>query len=195
MSAPQLYLASTSPRRRLLLQQAGLAFELCEPGEEYAGEDPHAGDPPEQLAIARARRKALGAVCIDPRVPVLAVDTVVDVDGVELGKAADRAEAEAMLRRLLGRTHQVFTAHCLIVPESGAQHEEVARAVVAGSRPAAAELQHYLDSNDWRGKAGAYGIQDASQRFLRVIEGHVDTVTGLHVAAVQRLLARSRGGT
>jgi len=193
VSVPELYLASTSPRRHLLLQQAGVVFEPCEPGEEYAGEDPHAGDPPRQLAIERARRKALGAVCHDPRVPVLGVDTTVDVDGDELGKALDRAEAEAMLRRLLGRTHLVHTAHCLVVPESGIRHEEVVSATVVGGEPTAAELHAYLASDDWRGKAGAYGIQDATQKFLRVVEGEFDTVMGLHRAAVVRLLARCRG--
>lgn len=194
VSAPELYLASTSPRRHLLLQQAGVVFEPCAPGEEYAGEDPHAGDPPRQLAIERARRKALGAECRDPRVPVLGVDTTVEVDGEELGKARDRAEAEAMLRRLAGCRHRVHTAHCLVLPESGVRHEEVVSATVVGGQPGADELQRYLDSGDWQGKAGAYGIQDATQGFLKVLEGDFDTVMGLHVAAVRRLLARSRSG-
>lgn len=145
---------------------------------------------PRQLALDRAWRKVLGATCIDPRVPMLGVDTTVDVDGQELGKARDRAEAELMLRRLFGRTHLVHTAHCLVVPETGARHEEVASATVACDEPAAAALAAYLDSGDWQGKAGAYGIQDPTQQFLRVVDGDVDTVMGLHVAAVRRLLQR-----
>lgn len=194
VSAPEIYLASTSPRRHLLLQQAGIAFDFCAPGEENDGEDPAVAIEPRQLALERARRKALGAACLDPLVPVLGVDTVVDVDGDELGKPRDRADAEAMLRRLVGRRHLVHTAHCLIVPETGARHEEVVSATVAGGEPTAAELQAYLDSGDWQGKAGAYGIQDPTQTFLRVVDGEFDTVMGLHAAAVRQLLARCRGG-
>jgi septum formation protein len=193
VSAPELYLASTSPRRHMLLQQAGVVFEFCAPGEENGGEDPQVAVAPKQLALERARRKALGAACVDPLVPVLGVDTVVDVDGVELGKPRDRAEAESMLRRLVGRTHLVHTAHCCVLPESGARHERVVSATVAGGEPTAAELQAYLDSGDWEGKAGAYGIQDATQKFLRVVEGDFDTVMGLHADAVRQLLARCRG--
>jgi septum formation protein len=192
VSAPGLYLASTSPRRRMLLEQAGLPFELCEPGPELDHVPAPPGTLPSQLAVDRARRKALGAVCLEPRVPVLGVDTVVELDGGELGKPRDRVEAESMLRQLSDRTHRVHTAHCLVVPASGVVHEELASARVACGAPPAAELQRYLDSNDWVGKAGAYGIQDPTQGFLRVVEGEFDTVMGLHVAAVQRLLALCR---
>jgi septum formation protein len=194
---PALWLASTSPRRRHLLQQAGIRFELCEPGPEYAdgrGDHDHGETGvPHLLAVARARRKALGAVVPAGITPVLGVDTVVDLDGDELGKPRDRDGAAAMLRRLFGREHRVHTAHCLVWP-SGAVVEELATAVVAGRVPSPAELAHYLDSGDWRGKAGAYGLQDPSQSFLRRVEGADDTVVGLHLAAVQRLLAAGPGG-
>ena len=103
-----LYLASKSPRRQQLLADAGIRFALTEPGEEYLG-DAHehaseSGDPRE-LCAARAARKAAGALGGDAA-PVLAVDTVVDLDGHELGKAADRAAAAEMLRRLRGRVHE-----------------------------------------------------------------------------------------
>ena len=83
-----LFLASTSPRRRDLLTHAGVRFALCAPGPEYeAGGDEHVGaaGEPLRLAVERATRKGMGAVAPDPRVPVLAVDTVVDLDGQELG--------------------------------------------------------------------------------------------------------------
>jgi septum formation protein len=193
-----LYLASTSPRRRELLTAAGVRFALCEPGPEYAcGGTDHThrevGEPAD-LAIGRARRKALGASVPDPSVPVLGVDTVVDLDGQELGKPRDRAEAERMQRRLAGRDHRVHTAHALVDPASGRVVEELASAVVACRCPDEAELARYLDSGEWRGKAGSYGIQDGSQTFLRLTAGSFDTVVGLHVDAVRRLLARLRGG-
>jgi septum formation protein len=191
----RLQLASTSPRRQALLREAGIAFELCAPGEEYAnggGEEPsfEHGDP-RQLALQRALRKAAGASPRDPAIAVLAVDTTVDLDGRELGKARDRAEAEAMLRALAGKRHRVHSAHCLLVQSTDWHAMAVATAVVACRTPTEDELNAYLDSDDWRGKAGAYGIQDASQRFLTLAEGSFDTVVGLHVAAVHHLLEAS----
>lgn len=188
----RLWLASTSPRRRDLLTAAGIAFELCAPGPEYErGGDHDHGETgaPADLAVVRARRKALGAAGPGPLGVVLGVDTVVDLDGRELGKARGEAEARAMLRQLAGRTHRVHTAHCLVRGRDGCAFAELATAVVACRQPSDAELDAYLRSGDWRGKAGAYGIQDETQRFLVVAAGPFDAVVGLHVAAVQRLLA------
>lgn len=195
---PELFLASTSPRRRALLAAAGVRFELCAPGPEYPSgtgdHDSEAGDP-KALAAERARRKAAGAEVIDPAVPILAVDTVVDLDGVELGKAADRAAAAALLARLAGRRHLVHTAHCLVLPRTGARFERLESAAVDCRRPDAAALERYLASGQWRGKAGGYGIQDPDQTFLQLAAGSFDTVVGLSVAAVRRLLRELGEGT
>lgn len=192
----ELLLASTSPRRRELLAAAGIGFGLCEPGPEYlgGGGDHDHGETglPRELARQRARRKALGAAVGDGRIPVLGVDTVVDLDGIELGKPADRAEAERLQRRLAGRVHLVHTAHVLFLPVAGFCAEEVCSASVACRVPSDAELAAYLDSGQWQGKAGAYGLQDGAQTFLALVEGSFDTVVGLHVAAVERLLLRCR---
>lgn len=189
-----LFLASTSPRRAGLLAAAGIPFALCAPGPEYAcgGDDHTHGEvgEPRALALARARRKAEGAAPPDPRIPVLGVDTVVDLGGSELGKPRDRADAERLQRALAGRTHEVHTAHVLVLHRDGRSAEELATATVRCRVPEEAELQRYLDSGQWRGKAGAYGIQDEAQTFLAVAAGSYDTVVGLHVAAVQRLLRR-----
>lgn len=186
----ELRLASTSPRRRHLLTAAGIAFELCEPGEEdVAGET----GAPAELALARARRKARGARVAEGSVPVLGVDTVVDLDGRELGKAASVDAARAMLTALAGRQHRVHTAHCLWWPDRGHDADETASAVVRCRQPSPAELSRYLESGQWRGKAGSYGIQDEAQTFLELAGGAFDTVVGLHVAAVRRLLARGAG--
>ncbi len=193
MGAPlDLYLASTSPRRRELLARARLRFECCEPGAEYepGGGDEHAseaGDPVAH-ACARATRKGNGAAVPDARVPVLAVDTVVDLDGRELGKPRDRAEAERMLRALAGREHRVHTAHYLRHAASGRNALRVASAEVVCAPADEPALRRYLDSGQWRGKAGSYGVQDDAQRFFRVVAGDFDTVVGLHVPAVHALL-------
>lgn len=188
-----LQLASTSPRRRELLVNAGLRFVLCEPGPEYAaGEgDEHGSAPgaPELHALQRATRKGEGAVVAIAATPVLAVDTVVDLDGRELGKPRDRGDAERMLRALAGRVHRVHTAHWLGWPGRAPGITRLCTAEVACGQPDAAELAHYLASEQWRGKAGSYGVQDAAQSFFRVVDGSIDTVVGLHVAAVRELLA------
>lgn len=194
---PSLLLASTSPRRRELLTAAGIPFALCEPGPEYerGGDHDHGetGDPA-ALAVARAARKATGATVLAPDVLVLGVDTVVDLDGVELGKARDAVEARDLLLRLCGRAHRVHTAHCLVRGRDGRAFAELASATVHCGAPPLAELDAYVASGQWRGKAGAYGIQDDAQGFLRVTAGSFDTVMGLHVDAVRRLLAQAEPG-
>ncbi|MGE3171232.1 MAG: nucleoside triphosphate pyrophosphatase [Planctomycetota bacterium] len=181
---PQLVLASTSPRRSRLLTEAGIAFVLGEPGPE-----PEAAGSPRDKALLRARSKALGGRGpAGVTAPLLGVDTVVDLDGQELGKAADPAAAAAMLRRLSGRMHRVHTGHCLFDPATGARREEVATARVAFAPIDDGALQRYLDSGEWCGKAGAYGIQDPSQSFVSLVDGALDAVIGLHVDAVRRLL-------
>jgi len=183
---PILLLASTSPRRRDLLLAAGIGFEVCTPGPEPEGQGT-----PIELAAQRARLKARHAeVPASSDLPVLGVDTVVDVDGVELGKAPDAGTAARWLQRLVGRVHRVHTAHCLWSPAAGQMFEEVATAEVRGGAPSQGEIDAYLRSGDWRGKAGAYGIQDPGLRFLQLHAGAFDTVVGLHVAAVRRLLVR-----
>jgi len=194
---PVLYLASTSPRRHALLAAAGIVFEPCDPGPEYVavGTDEHTtetGDPAAH-AVARAVRKAIGAAVPHPGRPVLAVDTVVDLGGIELGKPRSREHAKEMLLALAGRTHRVHTAHCLHVPTSGFRDVVVTHAVVACGTPGGADLDRYLDSGEWRGKAGSYGIQDASQHFLGVVEGGIGTVIGLEVDVVRAQLSRWRG--
>lgn len=186
VAAPELALASSSPRRSALLTEAGIAFVLAEPGPE-----PESSGAPSQLAIERARSKGIHGKrprgCV---APLLGVDTVVDLGGVELPKPADRAQAEAMLRRLADRSHFVHTAHCLFDPDSGWSEVVTVTATVSCGPVVERELAAYLDSGDWRGKAGAYGIQDGSQSFLRLVDGPFDAVVGLHVASVRRLLER-----
>ncbi len=181
---PVLVLASTSPRRRELLLAAGIAFVVGRPGIE-----PEGSGPPAELALLRARSKAAGATAPSAvAAPLLGVDTIVDVDGRDLGQPADREAAAAMLRELAGRMHRVHTAHCLFDPVTGHAVEELVSAVVVARIPSPGELAAYLDSGEWRGKAGGYGIQDRTQSFLSLAHGSLDTVIGLHVAAVRRLL-------
>jgi septum formation protein len=184
-----LYLASTSPRRWELLDRAGIEFRLHPPGPECEG----SGEPRERAQM-RARSKAREAERPPAPGRVLGVDTVVVVaeeSGLtELGKPADRQSATAMLRRLSGRDHDVVTAHCLFDPDTGTHVEECVSSRVRCADLTEEQIELYLDSDDWTDKAGGYGIQSEASRFMELIEGDLDTVIGLNIATVLRLLAR-----
>lgn len=181
-----LYLASTSPRRANLLQAAGIAFRLHPPGPETdVGSRAPAAE-----ATARARQKALKA--LRPQGPghLLAVDTVVALEGRILGKPTDQTEAETMLRQLSGKIHTVHTAHCLLDLASGAVREALTMATVR-CRPMNeedGEIAAYLATGEWHGKAGAYGIQGTAADFMELVAGDLDTVIGLSVRKVRELL-------
>lgn len=145
---------------------------------------------PEDLALARARSKAHGArdFAAGDRSGVLGVDTVVAIGERELRKPKDRDEARATLRALAtAREHAVLTAHVL-VDGAGVERVELARATVACRALDEREIEAYLDLDEWADKAGGYGIQAAAGAFMTLREGSFDTVVGLSVEAVRRLL-------
>jgi len=181
-------LASASPRRQAILADLEVAFVVDAP----VGAEPEPNDFPtvEQFVTHAAHRKALEVA--DRRGGdewILAADTVAEVDGLVLGKPADRAEAEQILRRLIGRRHRTWTGVCLLRPRDrmsllAAQFSWVTFRAVSEERLAA-----YLDGGDWQGKAGAYGIQHADDPFVESLEGSYSNVMGLPVEAVETLLA------
>lgn len=136
----------------------------------------------------RARAKACTAVTPESPGVILGVDTLVEIDGEEMGKPADRNAAAIMLRRLMGRPHRVLTAHCLLDSGSGRIVEECAEAQVRCRRLDDEGLEVYLDSQEWCGKAGGYGIQGVAGGFMTLERGELDTVIGLNLAALGRLL-------
>lgn len=182
-----VYLASTSPRRRTLLDAAGLRHRVVEPGPE-----PEADGSPRERAIARARSKACGAAVdgLNPGV-VVGVDTVVEVDGVELGKPRGAGAALAMLALLQGRAHEVHTGVCVRRhPGHGPVLCDVATSRVRFEPLDGARMQRHVDSGLWRGKAGGYGIQDEDvAEFATLVGGDLDTVIGLPVGLLRTLLA------
>jgi septum formation protein len=183
-----LYLASTSPRRARLLEEAGIRYELVAPGPEPRD----AGGSPPERAVARAASKAAGAEIRSPTGLVLGVDTVVDLDGAELGKPTDRGDAVAMLRAIAGREHLVHTALCLRTADGRRDWRAVDTARVACDELDASAIDAYAASGEWRGKAGGYGLQGSAGRFLSVVAGAADTVVGLPVARLRELLDLAR---
>jgi septum formation protein len=179
---PQLVLASASPRRAALLSQLGLAFtvnagdidETRRPGEAV-------DDMVQRLALTKAEAAARGET-----LPVLGADTVVVVDGMVLGKPADRVEGLWMLTRLSGRAHEVLTAIALV---HGRRCEvRLSRSVVTFRPISAAEAEAYWASGEPRDKAGGYGIQGIGGIFAERIEGSYSGIVGLPLAETEALL-------
>ena len=197
MSPPRLVLASASPRRADLLARAGLAFAI-EPADVDERTEP--GEAPEVAAVRLAEQKARAVAQRHrgERAAVLGADTIVAVPsgpdgGVRLlGKPDDRREAGDMLRALSGSRHAVVTGVCAIDAATGARHAAFERTWVRMRVILPAEIEAYLDSGEWRGKAGAYAIQESADRFVTGLEeGGFDNVVGLPVRLALELLARA----
>lgn len=179
--APPLVLASTSPQRRAILEQLGIPFDVVAP--DY---DEH-GDDPVEHAVGKARSFDGGER------PVLGIDTIVVCDGELLGKPASEAEAEAMLERLGGTTHEVVSGLCLRTPAWEETGRELTRVTF---RPLTArDLAHYVASAEWEGRAGGYAIQGLGGSLVERIEGDYLNVVGLPGALLVRLLAERFPGT
>lgn len=191
----RIYLASQSPRRRELLKQIGVAYDVLAlravPGRMDVVEIPHAGESARDFAQRMASEKAAcGWRAVDGRrllrFPVLGADTVVELDGELLGKPADRAEAEAMLKRLAGREHVVYTAIAMQQETRQAERLSVSRVRLAELDDAA--IAHYLETGEYLGKAGAYAIQGRAGAFVAHIEGSYSGIMGLPLYETADLL-------
>lgn len=180
----RLILASASPRRSVLLREAGYDFEV-EPAD--VDESPLAGEPARAYVIRVAADKARAVAARHPDGAVLAADTAVVVDGDLLGKPAGDEDAKAMLRRLSGRTHEVLTG--IVLSRAGAELSDVAATQVRFRPLSAAEIDWYVASGEPHDKAGAYGVQGLAARFVEAVEGSYSNVVGLPVLAVRALLA------
>ncbi len=177
-----LLLASASPRRRALLEQAGVALEVRAANVD---EQPLAGEAP--LAyVARISAAKAQAVARAPGQFVLAADTTVTIAGAILGKAETEGEAAAMLLQLAGRVHQVITAFTVIGDDR--RHDGIVSTDVAMIAFDAATVADYVASGEWRGKAGAYAIQGIAAGLVREVHGSVTNVIGLPLAEVLAVL-------
>lgn len=174
-----------------MLERVGLAIEV-RPAD--VDETPLAGEAPAAYVARVARTKAL-AIARPAGAWVLAADTTVTIDGDILGKAADAAEATAMLRRLAGRVHQVMTAFALAGERAGAPvlREGVVVTDVVFVALDDAAVADYVASGEWQGKAGAYAIQGIGAALVARVVGSVTSVIGLPLAEVLAAL-REVGG-
>jgi septum formation protein len=181
--APPLLLASTSPRRREILEQLHVPFDVVAPRYEEAEDDP----------VAHALGKARSVLAEADGRPVLGCDTEVLLDGRVYGKPEGPEGAEEMLESLAGRTHEVISGLALITPAWEEVHREVTRVSFRELTPR--DVAWYVASGEWEGRAGGYAIQGRGAALVERIEGDYLNVVGLPVALLVRILAERFPGT
>lgn len=179
----RLILASASPRRLELLSQIGVIPDEVRPAD--IDETPARGELPRPYCLRMAREKAEVGACPDGAA-LLAADTTVAVGRRILGKPADRAEARAFLTLLSGRRHRVITAVALRTARALYLRDSVT--TLRFKRLSATEIDSYLDTGDWQGKAGGYGIQGPASAFIPWMQGSYSAVVGLPLAETAQLL-------
>jgi len=179
----KLVLGSGSPRRKELLAQLGIVPDLILPPD--IDEDPRKGELPRPYALRLAQEKAM-AVPAGPEDVVLCADTTVALGRRILGKPADAGEAAEFLTALGGRRHQVITA--IAVRKGDRMLSRESLSTVKMKRLSDAELNAYLTSGEWQGKAGGYGIQGLAGAFIPWISGSFTGIMGLPVAETAALL-------
>lgn len=182
---PSLILASASPRRLELLAQIGIVPDGVLATD--VDETPLKKETPRRLAIRLARDKARAGQAASPGAYVLAADTVVAVGRRLLEKAADEAQARAWLELMSGRNHKVLTGVAVAAPD-GRVASRLGEARVAFKRLSKAEIDAYLATGEWRGKAGAYGIQGMAGGFVTAIVGSYSAIVGLPLYETRGLL-------
>ena len=180
-----LVLASASPRRKALLEEVGYRFAVVAP--PLAEPDLPKGLAASRRAEALAYFKARAVLEAGLEGPVLGADTVVAVAGRVIGKPADEAEARTMLRMLSGTRHEVITGIALLWA-SGRRLIGHETTFVTMREISAAEVDEYIASREWVGKAGAYAIQETADRFVVRVEGSFSNVVGLPLELLRRLL-------
>ena len=181
-----LHLASRSPRRAELLARLGLDFGVLDLDipEQQGSEEPSA-DYVRRVAREKAGAGLLQVVAV-PDAVVLGADTEVILDGVVFGKPADADHAASMLRRLSGRSHEVITSVWLVSASREAQ--AVAVSQVTFGTLSDADIDNYLASGEWQGKAGAYAIQGLAQAYIAHLSGSYSGVMGLPLFETAGLL-------
>ncbi|MBY0332228.1 MAG: Maf family protein [Acetobacteraceae bacterium] len=183
---PPLVLASASPRRLELLARIGIVPDRVLPAE--IDETPRKAELPRRLAARLAAEKAAATAALAPaEALVLAADTVVGVGRRILGKPADRAEARRFLALLSGRRHRVITGVVLHRP-GGKPLSRLVETALAFQRLTEQQVEAYLDSGEWRGKAGGYAIQGRAEMFVRFLSGSWSNVVGLPLFETAQLL-------
>jgi septum formation protein len=183
---PELILASRSPRRRELLAEAGFRFRVVTPSESVEG-GLCGGESPVEYVARLARQKAQDVISqIDVGI-VLAADTIAEFQGQILGKPIDERHARQMLTLLRGTTHFVHTGVCLWRSPEDEPLVGVDSTKLSMDEVSDTQLDEYLDSGAWEGKAGAFGYQDRLG-WIHIVEGSESNVVGLPMEMLSDML-------
>lgn len=183
----KIILASRSPRRKQLLEQIGLEFEVRE--SEY-DEDMSALNDPYKLVKFLARKKTEDVARHYKNAIIIGADTFIVFENKFLGKPKSKAEARTMLKELSGKEHGVVTGFAIIDTKTGQTINDFDEAKVKFRKLAADEIEHYLKDDHALDRAGAYGIQDKSAVFIEKISGSYHTVLGLPITKIYLALKK-----
>jgi MAF protein len=145
---------------------------------------------PDLLALYNACGKAKAVSRHYRNAVIIGVDTIGVLNGKILGKPANRGEAASMLRKLSGKTHRVISGLCVIDTATGKRMTETVVTKVTFRKITEGELEKYLDSGQWKGKAGSYAIQGRAKKFVKRIDGDRANVVGLPVFALKDILLK-----
>jgi septum formation protein len=183
----QFILASKSPRRRELLKKAGYKFEVAEPlinEKDFVAEQISPCEYAKRLALA----KAMSVAQKFQDKFVVGADTIVDFQGRIVGKADDEAQAEKIIRLLFNAPHRVITGLAIICKRENVKIVDSDTTIVYPRPMTEEQLAEHISSGVWRDKAGAYAIQENSDRFVEKIEGSPTNVMGMPMELFERLL-------
>jgi len=183
--SPTLILASASPRRLDLLAQIGIVPDAIKPAD--INEAPIDGEIPHGHALRLAQEKAVKVASKNAGCIILAADTVVGVGRRILPKTETPDEARKCLKMMSGRGHRVFTAVAVIKP-NGDMISRVVETRLKMKTLSLQEIDNYIDSGEWKGKAGGYGIQGRASIFIPSIIGSYTNVVGLPLFETRNLL-------
>ena len=183
----KIILASTSPRRKELLRQIGLIFEVV-PSE--IEEDVKDGEKPCEHVLRLARLKAQVIARDQHSAVIIGADTIVVLGGEILGKPKDEEEAFAMLSQLSGRVHKVFTGFCVLDASDGSEYSEAVESKVRFKHLTPEEIRGYIKTGEPMDKAGAYAVQGRGSYMIKEIQGSYTNVVGLPLCELFEVLAR-----
>jgi septum formation protein len=181
-------LASASPRRKLLLEKAGYTFTVIPSNIDesyFPTENISSIEHTKLLALAKANDVAQNY----PDQLVMGADTVVDSDGNIIGKPIDAADAERITRLLFSAPHKVITAVALVKIRENIEIVQAETTIVYPAKLTEDQIAQHIENGNWKGKAGAYGIQETGDEFVEKIEGSFTNVIGLPMELVQKLFA------
>ena len=185
----KIILGSASPRRRELMTEAGYEFEVIVAGvdeESVSSEGISVREYAERLALMKAAKVADEW----PEAIVIGADTVVDLDGEIIGKAADAAEAEDITRRLFLKPHEVVTGVAVLCRAEGIEIVESDVTIVYPRKLTEEQIVAHINGDGWQGRAGAYGIKEKGDEFVERIEGSLTNVMGMPMELVEEILGR-----